>query len=128
VSAELDQIVATALARDPRQRWQSAKAMGDRIRALVAQPGNAMDNKGVIDWVDWAFEQRRGRAPQLTPMMAMPIRTSSDPTSEFVDIDGATAISPRAPAWYLSVPRLWLACGGALFLLLVIVVVVKLFS
>jgi serine/threonine protein kinase len=125
VARELDEIVMTALARDPARRWSSAAAMRDRLRAVIAQPGNAMDNAGVSDWVTWAFSQRRGRAPQLTPMMAMPVRTSSDDTSEYVDIDGQTVQSPRAPGYTL--PRhLWLACAAVLLVLLLASVVWKL--
>jgi len=96
VSPELDEIVMTALEREPKRRWPSSAAMRDRIRAVMAQPGNYMDDGAVIDWVNWAFEQRRGRAPQLTPMMAMPIR-SAGADSEYMDIDGATAVTELAP-------------------------------
>ena len=119
VARELDEIVMTALARDPARRWSTAAAMRDRIRAVIAQPGNSMDNAGVIDWVNWAFAQRRGRAPQLTPMMAMPVRTSSDDTSEYVDIDGETVQTPIGPRFKLS-RNVWIV-GAAVLLLLVIV-------
>jgi serine/threonine protein kinase len=121
VTSELDEIVMTALARDPARRWSSAAAMRDRIRAVIAQPGNAMDNAGVIDWVNWAFAQRRGRAPQLTPMMAMPVRTSSDDTSEYVDIDGQTVQMPIGPRFAMSKEKRIAIASGLLFLFVLIV-------
>lgn len=69
----LDEIVMTALSRDPARRWSSAAEMRDRIRAVMDTPGNGADDRAVVDWVAWLFEQRRGRPPQLTPMMPMPV-------------------------------------------------------
>jgi serine/threonine-protein kinase len=122
VTRELDEIVMLALERDPARRWGSAAAMRDRIRAVMAHPGNGMDNAAVIDWVNWALEQRRGRPPQLTPMMAMPIRTSSGDTADYIDIDGATAVTPLAQVWH---PRrvVWLVLAAVFALLLLVVLV-----
>ncbi|MBA3503304.1 MAG: serine/threonine protein kinase, partial [Deltaproteobacteria bacterium] len=53
VMPALDEIVMTALARDPERRWPSAAAMRDRIHAVIARPGNTIDNQGVADWVRW---------------------------------------------------------------------------
>jgi serine/threonine-protein kinase len=60
VGPELDELVMTALQRDPRQRWQSAAQMRDALRAVIAQPGNFIDNRHVIDWVNWVFSQKPG--------------------------------------------------------------------
>ena len=38
-------------------------------------PGNGADERTVLDWVGWLFEQKRGRPPQLTPMMPLPVAT-----------------------------------------------------
>jgi eukaryotic-like serine/threonine-protein kinase len=127
VTPELDEIVMTALERDPRRRWSSAAAMRDRIRAVIAQPGNSTDNKGVAEWVAWAFEQKRGRLPQLTPMMPMPIRTSRDiieiaqyhpDNHEFID-ETATKVEPprRTFAWTMQ-NILWTAVAAVIVVLL----------
>lgn len=92
VTRELDAIVMTALERDPARRWQSAAQMRDRIREVIARSGEAADNQGVLDWVRWMFEQKRGRAPQLTPMMPMPIRLRADPEYD-ADSGEATVVS-----------------------------------
>jgi serine/threonine-protein kinase len=69
----VDEIVMSALERDPRRRWPSAAAMRDRIRAVSAQLGDPAGDHRVIAWVTEAFERKRGRELQLTPMMPMPI-------------------------------------------------------
>src|SRR5215510_12196761 len=71
VHPDIDDVVMSALERDPRQRWPSAASMRDRIRAVSARLGASADDRRVIEWVDWAFEQKQGRAAQLTPMLPM---------------------------------------------------------
>ena len=85
VMPALDEIVMRALERDPARRWASAAAMRDRIRAVCDQPGNSIDDKSVIDWVRWVFEQKRGRPPQLTPHMSLP--NVSLPGTADIDLD-----------------------------------------
>ena len=126
---ELDQLVMTALERDLERRWQSAAAMRDGIRKVIEQTGNVMDHQGVADWVKWAFEQKRGRAPQLTPIVPMPIQPPPADTPE-----AREAMDPAAPVrlpaftaipWTL--PNIvWTACAGAIVLLLLGALVWKL--
>lgn len=144
VTRELDEIVMTALERDPGRRWPSAAAMRDRIRAVIAQPGNETDNQRVIDWVNWALSQKRGRAPQLTPMMPMPIWTpprampaevagpagppGTAGAADAADIaDTGMAPPPVAFPWTLPV-IVWLACAAAIALLLLGSIVWRIFG
>ena len=123
----LDEIVMTALERDPARRWESAAAMRDRIRAVIAQPGNATDDRGVIDWVNWVFEQKRGRPPQLTPMMPLPISSIPNVTVPEDPLDGATEFAPP-PVFVWSWTRenlLWCAGAAALALFMVVMLIVK---
>ncbi len=60
VTPELDEIVMTALERNPSRRWQSAAMMRAALRGVIEQPGNYVDNKHVIDWVNWVFTQKPG--------------------------------------------------------------------
>jgi eukaryotic-like serine/threonine-protein kinase len=69
----VDDVVMGALERDPRRRWGSAADMRDRIRAVAEEIGDTAGDRRVIEWVNWAFEQKPGRAIQLTPMMPMPV-------------------------------------------------------
>jgi serine/threonine protein kinase len=79
VTRELDEIVMTALARDPDLRWPSASAMKDALRAVIKRPGNYIDNQGVAAWVRRVFDDQHAaggdnaRAPQLTPILAAPV-------------------------------------------------------
>jgi serine/threonine-protein kinase len=60
VPPDLDDIVMTALERDPARRWQSAAALRTALRAVIAKPNNFVDNHHVIDWVHWVFTQKPG--------------------------------------------------------------------
>lgn len=81
VAHQIDDVVMTALERDPRRRWPSAASMRDRIRAVSAQLGDEIDNQRVTEWATWALEQKRPRVVQLTPTMPMPIRPAPSPQS-----------------------------------------------
>ncbi len=54
VTVELDDIVLTALQRDPDQRWQNAAAMGKALRAVAEEIGR-VDARETKRWVEWAF-------------------------------------------------------------------------
>jgi hypothetical protein len=68
--------------------------MRDRIRALSARLGAPADDRRVIDWVDWAFEQKPGRAIQLTPMMPMPAYVAA---TQAAPSAAPAPAPPRAP-------------------------------
>jgi serine/threonine-protein kinase len=128
VTRELDRIVMTALERNLDRRWQSAAAMRDEIRKVIAQPGNALDNQGVADWVKWAFEQRPGRAPQLTPIVPMLAQAPPPDTPEAMELDAADLV--RLPG-FAAIPWtlrniVWAACAGGVVLLLLGTIVWKL--
>ena len=91
VHPDIDDVVMSALERDPRRRWPSAASMRDRIRAVSAQLGDPADDRRVIEWVTWAFDQKHGRPAQLTPMMPMPVFTPT-PTQP------VPAVAPAPPA------------------------------
>ncbi len=92
----------------------------------MAQPGNATDNQGVIDWMRWALAQKTGRAVQLTPIMAMPVQRPPDEDVE--EIDPAEAVRlPSAAAIRWTLPNIvWAACAAAIALLLLGTVIWKL--
>lgn len=54
VTRELDDIVLTALQRDPDQRWQNAAAMGRALRGVQAEIGGVSPSE-LRRWVQWAF-------------------------------------------------------------------------
>ena len=55
VPREVDQIVLTALARDPNKRWQRAGDMRDAIGVAAA---GRLTQRQFVSWVEWAFTQR----------------------------------------------------------------------
>jgi serine/threonine protein kinase len=57
IPRDLDDIVQTALQREPDRRWQSAAAMRTAITNVVRSHGAAITNQEVIEWVEWAFRQ-----------------------------------------------------------------------
>src|SRR5262249_45101138 len=57
VPAEIDDIVMTALSRDPDRRWQQATALRTALTTLTRRLGLIASNARVIDWLDWAFAQ-----------------------------------------------------------------------
>ncbi|MEO7093551.1 MAG: protein kinase, partial [Polyangiales bacterium] len=54
VTRDLDDIVLTALQRDPDQRWQNAAAMGRALRGVADEIGR-VDAREILRWVEWAF-------------------------------------------------------------------------
>ncbi len=56
VPREVDQIVLTALTRDPGRRWQSAGAMRDAIGVVAA---GRLTQRQFVSWVEWAFSQKQ---------------------------------------------------------------------
>ena len=59
VPRDLDDIVMTALQRDPAQRWQSASAMRVALGNLARDMKLEVTNAQVFEWVEWAFMQEK---------------------------------------------------------------------
>lgn len=64
VSRDLDDIVLTALQRDPDLRWQNAAAMRFALTA-IAESFGAIDGKVIRDWTEWAFTRKPIRDTDL---------------------------------------------------------------
>ena len=54
VPPAVDQIILTALEREPAKRWQSAAAMRD---AIAANASLRITHQQLVAWVEWAFSQ-----------------------------------------------------------------------
>jgi eukaryotic-like serine/threonine-protein kinase len=61
IPRDLDDIVLTALQRNPDRRWQSAAAMRTAITNVMQALGATATNQQVLEWVEWAFERERPR-------------------------------------------------------------------
>jgi serine/threonine protein kinase len=57
VTPELDDIVMTALERDPDKRWQSAAAMQVALANAGREFGLVVGSQQLVEWVEWAFSQ-----------------------------------------------------------------------
>jgi serine/threonine protein kinase len=96
VTPDLDQIVMTALERNPTHRWQTAAMMRDAVRGVISQPGNFVDHRHVADWMRWLYTQAPG--------------TESSGVSELVKMTTPKRPPPtpvRAPAEEMA-PLKWL--------------------
>jgi serine/threonine protein kinase len=56
VTADVDHIVLTALARDPTKRWQRA---ADMRAALEKTASSRITQQQLVAWVEWAFSQKQ---------------------------------------------------------------------
>jgi eukaryotic-like serine/threonine-protein kinase len=57
VPADLDDIVMTALERDPAKRWRTAGAMQIALASAARELGVVVGSQQVVEWVEWAFNQ-----------------------------------------------------------------------
>jgi len=93
VPPEIDDIVMTALERDPDRRWQHATALRTALTTLTRRLDLVATNLQVVQWLDWAFahkRMRKGRAEPDTDPDGAPL---DDETS-----DPSIAIDPRTPS------------------------------
>ncbi|MGE0870761.1 MAG: serine/threonine protein kinase [Kofleriaceae bacterium] len=63
VSRDLDDIVMTALQRDPSLRWQCAAAMRTALTNVAKDIGIPVTGADVREWVTWAFTRKPNREP-----------------------------------------------------------------
>jgi serine/threonine protein kinase len=56
---EIDEIVMTALERDPDRRWQHATALRSALTTMTKRLQLDVSNPDVAEWIDWAFGQER---------------------------------------------------------------------
>ncbi|HET7500640.1 MAG TPA: protein kinase [Kofleriaceae bacterium] len=90
VTEDLDDIVMTALERDPDHRWQSAAAMHVALANVARDFGLMVGNPQLAEWVDWAFRQppRDGR-----------LDTDRDPASSLSIEVGLGRGDTDRPSW-----------------------------
>jgi serine/threonine-protein kinase len=65
IPREVDDIVMTALARDPDQRWQHATALRTAMTTVTQRLGAVVTNAQVLEWVDWAFDLTKPRGGRI---------------------------------------------------------------
>ncbi|HEX3473476.1 MAG TPA: protein kinase [Kofleriaceae bacterium] len=92
VPPEIDDIVMTALARDPERRWQHATALRSALTTLTRRLGLVASNPQVVQWLDWAFTQKRRARPGHEP----------DTETDAEPLDDEPSISIQQPTVDLS--------------------------
>ena len=103
VPRDLDDIVMTALQRDPAQRWQSAAAMRVALANLARDQKLEITSQQVFEWVEWAFTQEARKEDtglvRLIDALAEPSTGTAQLTVEQfeeLDADAKTVIRPSA--------------------------------
>jgi serine/threonine protein kinase len=71
VPPEIDAIVMTALQRDPDKRWQRATALRTALTHETRRLGLAVMNNAVVEWIEWAFQQKPGRGLDTEPSIVI---------------------------------------------------------
>ncbi|HWN69779.1 MAG TPA: protein kinase [Haliangium sp.] len=54
---DLDEIIMTALAKSPDERWQTAGAMHRALDHVAKKHGLQTTNREIAEWMEWAFQQ-----------------------------------------------------------------------
>ncbi len=94
VSADLDDIVMTALQRDPDQRWQNARAMRVALGGVARELGVFVGGQQIRDYAEWAFS-REPRAS--TSIVRLVDAIEHDFQTERSPVHRANQAPPRPP-------------------------------
>ncbi|ACY17900.1 serine/threonine protein kinase [Haliangium ochraceum DSM 14365] len=101
---ELDDIVMTALAKSPEERWQTAGAMHRALDSVAKRGGFQATNREIAEWIEWAFQQPL-QSKRVEPTAPRPPRTPvKEPTLK--------SSSPVAPGDNLDSASVELVWGG----------------
>jgi eukaryotic-like serine/threonine-protein kinase len=102
VPPDLDNIVMTALQRDPSQRWQSATAMSAALQAASMVDNLVASPAALSTWVEWAFTQEpREDVGGLTAIIR-DLGDASDPRRKKVTTPTSLPTTPGSPR---SIPK-----------------------
>ena len=90
VPPDLDDIVLTALQRDPDARWQSASAMRTAVVNVArVMPGGMITNQRIGEWVEEMFDRPSRPKKAFDTGLARTLDTLDDPSSAS-DVDVPT--------------------------------------
>jgi hypothetical protein len=91
VTRDLDDIVLTALQRNPDRRWQTAGAMRTALHNAARDLGLVVSRQQLVEWVAWVFHQ----VPQPGQPPTRALLDDLDEPSKMIEIGDA---APSAPA------------------------------
>ncbi|HSN82843.1 MAG TPA: serine/threonine-protein kinase [Polyangiales bacterium] len=96
VSAELDEIVLKALRRNPDERWQTAREMGQALRRVLAKEQALIGPAEIADWMSELFPDGEVRKQRLMEIAR---------TKETLDLPGAEPGRDLSRRGGMSIPR-----------------------
>jgi len=94
VPPEIDDVVMTALARDPERRWQHATALHTALTTLTRRLDLVASNAQVVQWLDWAFTHA-AEAPRSHRSSEPPEVETDAETNAKTEIDARTEIDAQ---------------------------------
>ncbi|MEM7136320.1 MAG: serine/threonine-protein kinase [Myxococcota bacterium] len=115
VPKELDAIVMKALAREPDERWQSAREMGRALREFIGTRSELMGQAEISEWMGEVFPQGEARKSQLMEVARLGQETvPAIPTAEEEATQTGTGlIADRfLPSGPFALRPRWIALGA----------------
>jgi serine/threonine protein kinase len=101
VPEEIDDIIMTALEREPARRWQHATALRAAMTTLTQRLGLECTNQAAIEWITWMLAQPRKNSARLAPRAASASEASAEPSVQ-IEVqsrsDSAVATRPSRPS------------------------------
>ena len=97
IPARLDQVLLRALARDRRQRYQSAAAFGDALSRFLHQHNPEMGEYTLAAFMQQTFGDLKGSSPQANEVPAnflSKVEYQADETSLIYNIDEGATVKP----------------------------------
>jgi eukaryotic-like serine/threonine-protein kinase len=105
VTLALDDIVLTALSRDPGLRWQSAAAMRAALVNLARDVKMAPSREGLAKWTEWAFTQAERKHDSGLSQVIQMLGDPSDQRAITVEPDEVLTPTPVKRRPEMEAPR-----------------------
>jgi serine/threonine-protein kinase len=105
VTLALDDIVLTALSRDPGMRWQSAAAMRAALVNLARDVKMAPSREGLAKWTEWAFTQAERKHDSGLSQVIQMLGDPSDQRAITVEPDEVLTPTPVKRRPEMEAPR-----------------------
>jgi serine/threonine protein kinase len=105
VTLALDDIVLTALSRDPGLRWQSAAAMRAALVNLARDVKMAPSREGLAKWTEWAFTQAERKHDSGLSQVIQMLGDPSDQRAITIEPDEVLTPTPVKKRPEMEAPR-----------------------
>ena len=95
VPADVEEIVMTALSRDPEARWQNATALRTAMGTVTKRLGLEIHNQQIAEWIEWLYAHTP-RQPGDEPEIGVEQKTEQS-VKRPNESQQLTAVSRRTP-------------------------------